>query len=50
MTVRDITAKQIGKWYMAGKWSAAMVDDAVAKGKLTSAEAEKIKKLPVKTQ
>lgn len=50
MTVKEINAKTVGKWYMSGLWSAAMVDDAVTKGRLTAAEAEKIKKLPVKGQ
>ena len=46
--MKDINAKNVAKWYMKGYWSAAMVDDAVLAGKLTEAEAEKIKKLPVK--
>lgn len=45
---KEITVKNVANWYMKGFWSAEMVDDAVAKGKLTQAEADKIKKLPVK--
>lgn len=41
-------AKKVSKWYMAGLWNDAMVDEAVEKGFLTEAEATKIKKLPVK--
>lgn len=48
--VKEVNAFNVAKWFSHGLWSAAMVDDAVTKGKLTSAEAEKIKKLPVKTQ
>lgn len=48
MVVKEINAKQLSKWFMAGKWSAEMIDDAVKAGKITEAEAEKIKKLPVK--
>lgn len=46
--VKEINAKNVAKWYMKGYWSAEMVDDALAKGKLTEVEAEKIKKLPTK--
>ena len=45
---KEINVKNVANWYMAGLWSAEMVDEAVAKGKLTEAEATKIKKLPVK--
>lgn len=43
---KEITAMQLAKWYRKGLWSAEMVDEAAAKGKITAAEAEKIKKLP----
>lgn len=44
--MKEINAKNVAKWYMRGYWSAEMVDEAAAKGKITAAEAEKIKKLP----
>lgn len=47
MAVKKITAKLLGKWYMAGRWSKEMIDEAVAKGEITEEEGEKIKKLPV---
>lgn len=33
---------RIRKWYNEGNWSARMVGDAVAKGKITAAEYEEI--------
>ena len=48
--MKEINAKNVANWYMKGLWSAEMVDDALAAGKLTEAEATKIKKLPVKNQ
>ena len=48
--MKEITAKNVANWYMKGLWSAEMVDDAVVAGRLTEAEATKIKKLPVKSQ
>ena len=48
MAVREITVKQLSKWYMAGLWSNDMIDEAVSKGKITSEEGEKIKKLKLK--
>lgn len=48
MTVKQINAKTVAKWYMNGLWSADMVNDAVIKGHLTRAEADKIVKLPVR--
>ena len=47
---KEVNAKNVANWYMKGLWSAEMVDDALAAGKLTEAEATKIKKLPVKSQ
>lgn len=46
--MKDVNVKNVAKWYMSGLWSMAMVEEAVAKGKLTEAEAEKISKLPVR--
>lgn len=34
---------KIKKWYAQGLWTAAMVDNAVVKGVLTSAQAQEIK-------
>ena len=48
--MKEINAKNVANWYMKGLWSAEMVDDALSAGKLTEAEATKIKKLPVKSQ
>ena len=48
--MKEINAKNVANWYMKGLWSAEMVDDAVVAGKLTEAEATKIKKLPAKSQ
>ena len=46
--MKEVNVKNVAKWYMSGLWSMAMVEEAVAKGKITEAEAEKISKLPVK--
>lgn len=46
--MKEVNAKNVAKWYMKGIWTMAMVEEAVAKGKLTEAEAEKISKLPVR--
>jgi len=46
--MKEVNAKNVAKWYMKGYWSVAMVEEAVAKGKLTEAEAQKILKLPIK--
>ena len=48
--MKEINAKNVANWYMKGLWSAEMVDDAVVAGRLTEAEAIKVKKLPVKSQ
>ena len=48
--MKEINAKSVANWYMKGLWSADMVADAVTAGKITEAEATKIKKLPVKSQ
>ena len=47
---KEVNVKNVANWYMKGLWSAEMVDDAVVAGRLTEAEATKIKKLPVKSQ
>ena len=46
--MKDVNVKHVANWYMKGFWSAEMVADAAAKGKITAAEKEKILKLPVK--
>ena len=48
--MKEINAKNVANWYMKGLWSDEMVDDAVVAGRLTEAEATKIKKLPAKSQ
>ena len=48
--MKEINAKNVANWYMKGLWSSEMVDDAVVAGRLTEAEATKIKKLPAKSQ
>ena len=48
--MKEINAKNVANWYMKGLWSAEMVNDPLAAGRLTEAEATKIKKLPVKSQ
>lgn len=35
--------EKIKKWYAQGLWTAGMVDDAVAKGVLSEAQAQEIK-------
>lgn len=35
---------KVARWYQQGLWSAKMVDDAVSKGVITKAKANKIKK------
>ena len=47
---KEVNVKNVANWYMKGFWSAEMVADAAAKGKITEAEKEKIFKLPVKSQ
>ena len=47
---KEVNAKNVANWYIKRLWSAEMVDDAVIAGRLTEAEATKIKKLPVKSQ
>ena len=46
--MKEVNLKNVAKWFKNGLWSEAMVDEAVEAGKLTEAEANKIKKLPVK--
>lgn len=48
--MKDVNAKNVAKWYTKGYWTMAMVNDAVIAGKLTEAEAEKISKLPVRSE
>ena len=47
---KEVNVKNVANWYMKGFWSAEMVADAAAKGKITTAEKEKILKLPVRNQ
>lgn len=47
---KEVNVKNVANWYMKGFWSAEMVADAAAKGKITAAEKEKILKLPVRNQ
>lgn len=46
--MKEVNVKNVAKWYMAGYWSASMVEDAVQAGKLTEEEGAKVLKLPVK--
>lgn len=39
--------EKIKKWYKQGLWTAQMVDNAVAKGVLTQAQAAEIKEVAV---
>lgn len=36
--------EKISRWYRCGLWTAKMLDDAVERGSLTKAQADKIKK------